>query len=102
MANNQFVVINTFKVKQGHMEAFLEEQSIPLPLAVDMKSGLRSSRLFRAHQEDTAVLVSVFESEDDFRRIAKSEELAARRKKILPLIEAATPLECDLIHQVGS
>ena len=102
MATEQFVVINTFKVKEGHMEAFLVEQSTPLPLALDMRSGLRSSRLYRAHEENTAVLVSVFESEDDFRRIAESAELAARRKKLQPLIEAAKPLECELIYQVGT
>ena len=95
------VVINVFTPRPDTMDEFLSLQVAALPGLRAGATGSRGSRLFRADDSSKAVMVSVFDTSEDFKVFSESAELAAHRAKILPLIERAEPSLYQLVYQAG-
>ncbi len=95
------VVINVFTPKPDALDDFLAVQIAALPGLRAGTTGVRGSRLFRAQDGSKAVMVSVFDSAEDFKRFADSAEFAAHRTKILPFIERADPGKYQLVYEAG-
>jgi heme-degrading monooxygenase HmoA len=95
------VVINVFTPKPDALDNFLAVQIAALPGLRAGATGTRGSRLFRAEDASKAVMVSVFDTPEDFKRFSESPGLAAHRTKILPLLERAE-LGCyQVVDQSG-
>jgi heme-degrading monooxygenase HmoA len=94
------VVINVFTIKPNALDDFLSVQSAALP-GLRAVSGARGTRLYRAEDGGKAVMVSVFDSPEDFKRFSESAEFAAHRAKILPYLERAEPSRYRLVYQAG-
>jgi heme-degrading monooxygenase HmoA len=96
------VVINVFTPKANAMEGFLALQIAALPILRADVRGARGSRLFRAEDNSKVVMVSVFDTADDFKRFSESPAFAAHRTKILPFIERAEPARYELVYEAGT
>ncbi len=83
------VVINIFTPKPGALDDFLALQSAALPGLRAGATGSRGSRLFRAEDNSKAVMVSVFDTAEDFKRFSESAPFAAHRAKMLQFLEKA-------------
>ncbi|HZP93852.1 MAG TPA: antibiotic biosynthesis monooxygenase family protein [Burkholderiales bacterium] len=95
------VVVNTFTPKPGALEEFIALQTAALPgLSADLP-GFRGSRLYRADDGGKAVLVSVFETAEDFRRFMESDAFRAHRERILPLLDRADPGRYETVYEAG-
>ena len=64
-------------------------------------SGSRGSRLFRADDNSKAVMVSVFDTAEDFKRFTDSAPIAAHRAKMLQYLERAEASHYQLVYQSG-
>jgi len=95
------VVINVFTPKTGAVEDFLVAQIAALPVLRAGATGSRGSRLFRAEDGSKVVMLSVFDTPENFKRFNDSEEFAAHRTKILPYLERAEPGRYELVYQAG-
>jgi heme-degrading monooxygenase HmoA len=95
------VVINVFTPKAGALDDFLAVQIAALPGLRAGTVGARGSRLFRAQDNSKAVMVSVFDTPEAFRRFSESEQFAAHRTKITPFLERAEPGRYELVYQAG-
>jgi heme-degrading monooxygenase HmoA len=94
-------VINVFTPKPGRLEDFLSVQIAALPILRAGVPGARGSRLFRAEDNSKAVMVSVFDTPEDFRKFSESEQFAAHRTKIQPYLERAEPGRYELVYEAG-
>lgn len=94
------MVINVFTPKPGALDDFLAMQVAALP-GLRAGAGARGSRLFRAQDNSKAVMVSVFDTPEDFKRLNESEALAAHRAKTLPFLERAEPGHFQLVYEAG-
>jgi heme-degrading monooxygenase HmoA len=92
------VVINVFTPKPDALDDFLAVHIAALP---GIRAAARGTRLLRAEDGSKAVMVSVFDTSEDFKVFSESAELAAHRAKILPLIERAEPSLYQLVYQAG-
>jgi heme-degrading monooxygenase HmoA len=95
------VVINIFTPKPGALDDFLALQTAALPGLRAGATGSRGSRLFRAEDNGKAVMVSVFDTAEDFKRFTESAPLAAHRGKMLQLLERAEAGQYQLVYQSG-
>jgi heme-degrading monooxygenase HmoA len=95
------VVVNVFTPKPGALDEFLALQIAALPGLRAGATGSRGSRLFRAEDNGKAVMVSVFDTAEDFKRFAESAPFAAHRQKMLPLLERSEASRYQLIYQAG-
>jgi|ERR1700722_14592084 len=95
------VVINVFTPKPDALDDFLAVQIAALPGLRAGATGARVSRLLRADDGSKAVMVSVFDTPEDFKRFTESTEFAAHRAKILPFLERAEPGRYQLVYQAG-
>jgi|SRR5882672_12223720 len=95
------VVINVFTPKPQALDDFLAVHIAALPGLRAAAAGARGSRLFRAEDASKAVMVSVFDSPEDFKRFSESPALAEHRRNILPLLEHAEPGRYQLVYQAG-
>jgi heme-degrading monooxygenase HmoA len=95
------VVINVFTPKADAMDAFLAMQIEALPRLRTMTTGARGSRLYLAEDRSRAVMVSAFDSAEDFKRFSESEPFAAHRSKILPHLESSQPGRFELVYEAG-
>ena len=95
------VVINIFTPKPGALDDFLALQTAALPGLRAGATGSRGSRLFRAEDNGKAVMVSVFDTAEDFKRFNESAPLAAHRGKMLQLLERAEAGQYQLVYQSG-
>lgn len=95
------VVVNTFTPKPGALDEFIALQTAALPgLSADLP-GFRGSRLYRAEDGSKAVLVSVFDTAEAFRRFQQSEAFAAHRARILPFLERTEPGRYEIVYEAG-
>ncbi len=95
------VVINVFTPKPGALDDFLAVQIAALPGLRAGATGSRGSRLFRAEDNSKAVMVSVFDTADDFKRFTESAPIAAHRAKMLQFLERAEASDYQLVYQSG-
>jgi heme-degrading monooxygenase HmoA len=95
------VVVNVFTPKPGALDEFLALQIAALPGLRAGATGSRGSRLFRAEDNGKAVMVSVFDTADDFKRFTQSAPIAAHRAKMLQFLEKADAGLYELVYQSG-
>jgi heme-degrading monooxygenase HmoA len=95
------VVINVFTPKPGALDDFLALQIAALPGLRAGATGSRGSRLFRAEDNSKAVMVSVFDTAEDFKRFTESAPIAAHRATMLQFLERAEASHYQLVYQSG-
>ena len=95
------VVVNVFTPKPGALDEFLALQIAALPGLRAGATGSRGSRLFRAHDDSKAVMVSVFDTAEDFKRFTESTPIAAHRAKMLQFLQKADAGQYELVYQSG-
>jgi heme-degrading monooxygenase HmoA len=95
------VVINVFTPRPDTMDEFLSLQVAALPGLRAGATGSRGSRLFRADDSSKAVMVSVFDTAEDFKRFTESAPIAAHRAKMLQFLERAEVSQYQLVYQSG-
>lgn len=95
------IVINTFVVKPGQIDAFIALQDSARARFAGLVPGLRGSRMHRALDGRTAVLMTAFDSLDDQKALLASELFAAHREQLLPLIEQASPGAYEIAYEAG-
>lgn len=96
--NDSVVVINVFTPKPGALNDFLALQSAALP---GLRAGARGSRLYRAQDGSKVMMLSVFDTAEDFDKFTAGQSFAAHRAKMLPLLEKAEPGRYQLVFQAG-
>jgi heme-degrading monooxygenase HmoA len=95
------VVINVFTPKPDALDDFLAVQIAALPGLRAGAAGSRGSRLFRAEDDSKAVMVSVFDTAEDFKRFTESAPLAAHRAKMQQFLDRADAGHYQLVYQSG-
>jgi heme-degrading monooxygenase HmoA len=95
------VVINVFTPKPGALDEFLALQVAALPGLRAGATDSRGSRLFRAEDNSKAVMVSVFDTAEDFKRFTESAPIAAHRAKMLQFLERAEAGQYQMVYQSG-
>jgi heme-degrading monooxygenase HmoA len=96
------VVINTFTLKPGQTDAFVAAQQDGLATMRGRIAGLLGSRMHRALDGDTVVLVSVFESTQAFEHFRDSGLFAVHRQRIAPFIEKTSPAAFSTVYAYGT
>jgi heme-degrading monooxygenase HmoA len=94
------VLINVFTVKPGRLDEFIAVQTAALDRFRGQVPGWLGSRLHRALDDDTAVMMSVFDSVDSHARWHQTAEFAAHRARIVALVDKAEPRFYTLAHAV--
>jgi heme-degrading monooxygenase HmoA len=94
-------LINTFTINPGKLDEFLAVQDEARLRFAGRVAGFRGSRMYRARNDRTAILITVFETVDHHKAWLNSELFAAHRTRIAPLIERATPTFYDLVYETG-
>ncbi|WP_028007785.1 antibiotic biosynthesis monooxygenase family protein [Solimonas flava] len=97
-----FIVVNTFTLKRGQLDAFIAAQRDGLLAMRGRIDGLLGSRLHRALERDQALLVSVFASRAAFERFRDGELFAAHRARLAPFIERTEPVFYAPAYAAGS
>ena len=95
------VLINLFTVKPGRMDEFIELQKRNLDRSPGNVPGWRGSRLHRSTDGRTAVMMSMFDTIADHKRLHESSRIAEHVQKIKPLIESAEPTYYEVVHEVA-
>jgi heme-degrading monooxygenase HmoA len=95
------VVINVFTPKPNALDSFLTMQVEALPKLRAGTNGARGSRLYRAEDHSKLVMVSVFDTAEDFKRFSESEAFTAHRAKMLPHLESGQPGRYELVYEAG-
>jgi heme-degrading monooxygenase HmoA len=97
----RFVLMNVFTPKAGKLDEFLALQTAALPTLTAAPRGARGGRLYRAEDGSKAVLLSVFDSAEDFQRFTSTEAFAAHRRKLFDLLERSEPTRYELVYEKG-
>jgi heme-degrading monooxygenase HmoA len=97
------VLINVFTPQAGKLDAFIGIQKAELKRLADQRAvkGWRSSRLHRALDGKTAVMVSVFDTIGDHKRWVATAAFAEHLDRIRPLIERAEPGYYQLVAEAA-
>lgn len=96
-----FTLMNVFTPKAGKLNEFIALQTAALPNLNPGGAGARGARLYRAQDGSKALLLSSFDSIEDFQRFMASEAFAAHRAKLLPLLDHSEPTRYELLYQRG-
>ena len=83
-------VINFFSLKPGKIDEFIELQR-SFAAGSTRPNGLIGGRMYRSVDNQSAVLVSQFESKDAQERILQSDAFKQHVNKLRPLIESFAP-----------
>ena len=94
------VLINLFTVKPGRMDEFIELQKRNLDRSPGNVPGWRGSRLHRSTDGRTAVMMSMFDTIADHKRVHETGRITEHIQKIRPLIERAEPTYYEVVHEV--
>lgn len=95
------VLINRFTLKPGRMDEFIELQAAARDGFRRAVPGLLGGRMHRSLDGASAVLISVFRSVDDHKRLLESELFAGHAAKIRPLIERTDPGFYKVAYESG-
>ena len=95
------VFINIFTVKPGRLDDFIAIQKANLDGSVGVVKGWRGSRLHRATDGRTAIMMSAFDTIGDHKRVHETNRFAEHVRKVRPLIESAGPGYYQVVHEVG-
>lgn len=102
MEQEPVVLINTFTLKPGKLAEFIDVQRAAVPSFAGRVPGLLGSRMHRALDGGKAVLVTLFDTQENWQRFAQSAEFIAHRDKIQALIERADPGFYQVAYQTGA
>jgi quinol monooxygenase YgiN len=94
-------IINSFVIKPGKMEEFIELQR---NFAMRLKltpCGLIGGRMYRGSDGKSAVLVSQFESEQAQEELRQSQDFKQHISQLRELIESATPALYEAAYTTG-
>lgn len=97
--NRPVVLINTFTPKPGKLDEFIAAQTTALRGFRGRVPGWRQSRLHRALDGNTVVMISVFDSVDDHRRWQETGLFAEHREKIRQLVERVDPGFYEVVYE---
>lgn len=92
-------VINVFFPKPERFEEFVRTQQGALPGFRGKVAGLRGGHFYRSRDGKSAVLVSVFESEQAQQAFMRSDLFHAHRDRLAPLLERVEPALYDLVYE---
>lgn len=97
------VLINTFHPRPGRLDEFIEVQMLEVHrLAIRASAaGWMGSRLHRAHDGRSAVMITVFESVAAHRRWLAGNDFSDHVDRIEPLLEAVDPRYYSLVFEAG-
>ena len=91
-------IINVITTKPGMVDEFIRLQLDGLPRLGPLP-GLNESRLLRAEDGSGVVIMSGYDSEEEFRAFQESSEFAAERAKMAPLVQNVRPAFYRLVHE---
>lgn len=94
-------LINTFTIHPGRLDEFFAVQEDARLRFAGRVAGFRGSRMYRARNDKTAVLITVFETVEHHKAWLNTDLFAEHRARIAPLIERATPTFYDLVYETG-
>lgn len=97
------VLINTFHVRPGRLDEFIEVQILEVH-RLGMRAsaaGWMGSRLHRSHDGRTAVMMTLFESVAAHRRWLSAYDFSDHLARAEPLLDAADPRYYSLAFEAG-
>jgi hypothetical protein len=97
----KLVLVNIFTPKPGKLEEFLALQTAGLPVLREGVPRARGTRLYRAEDGSKAMLLSVFDTADDYRRITESAAFLTHRQQLIGLLAGSEPTRYELIYEAG-
>jgi quinol monooxygenase YgiN len=95
-------LINTFSIKPGKIEEFVNAQQ---NFAVELKKapcGLVGGRLYRSTDGTSAVLISQFESQSAVESIRQREDFKQHVQRMSALVNSANPVPFEEAYTTGS
>ena len=98
---SQLAHINVFTPKPGLMDEFMALQLRGLPALADV-AGSRGSWLFRACDDQDAVLIALFDDEASHRRFMQTPAFQQHRERLLPLLKSTGPAYYTLAYAGGA
>lgn len=101
-ARKPVVNISIIKPKPGKFDEFMALQLAQHQRLRGKVEGLVGGRLFRSADRSTAILVSVFETEEAAWRFREDERFIAHLIEVRPLIESAQPGAYETAYEVGT
>lgn len=101
--NEAVVTVNVFTPKPGKLDEFIEVQRTGLRRLIGdtPPAGWRGGRLYRGKDGKTAVLVSVFDSEELQKRFMERSDFIEHRQRLAALVDRAEPRQYQLVHEAG-
>ena len=96
-----FILMNVFTPKPGRLDDFIALQTAALPNLNAGGAAVRGGRLYKAEDGSKAVLLSTFDSAEEFQRFIASEAFAAHRAKLTPLLDRSEPTRYELVYERG-
>jgi quinol monooxygenase YgiN len=94
------IVINRLMIKPGNIEEFIRTQQTfveTLP-----PRGVIGGRMYRSVDEQSAVLVSVFESKGAADAVLQRAEFKEHLRRLQPLIESSSPSIYEEAYTYGT
>ena len=94
------IVINRIMIKPMKIDEFIEVQQkfvVTLP-----PCGLIGGRLYRSIDQQSAVLVSVFESKSAVDEIFQRAEFKENLRRLQPLVESSSPMLYEEAYTHGT
>jgi quinol monooxygenase YgiN len=93
--------INIFTPKPGTMEQFIASQIQGLPAFGEIPGSL-GSWLYRANNDQHAILIALFESEAAHRRFMETPAFQQHRERLRPLLDGTAPGYYTLVYSRDS
>ncbi len=94
------VFINKFILKPGIIDEFVALQKVNLERSRGNVPGWRGSRLHRATDGRTAMMISTFDTIAYHKRVHHTEGFAEHTRELAPLIETVEPGYYQFVHEV--
>jgi quinol monooxygenase YgiN len=94
------IVVNRMMIKPGKIDEYIDAQQKfvgTLP-----PCGLIGGRMYRSIDEQSAVLVSVFESKSAADAVFQRADFQAHLRRLQPLVESSSPVLYEEAYTYGS
>jgi quinol monooxygenase YgiN len=94
------IVVNRLMIKPGKLDEFIEAQQKfvgTLP-----PCGLIGGRMYRSLDEQSAVLVSIFESRSAIDTVFQLPEFKENLRRLQPLVESSSPIVYEEAYTYGT
>ena len=95
-------VINFFTVKAGKLEEFIQIQNTFAKELCKSFSGLQGGRMYRGLDGKSAVLVSIFESQEAQEEVRKLQIFRDHVGKLQSVLEDAQPALYEVAYTTGN